>query len=221
MPIKLNTCTMADEIVDQAKTEEVRSEVTKSEHEEQISYENTVAKSIDTLTDVVQSIAESQQGVEKALDVFSDRIKALEEKPANQLNPKVPHTAGGGDIGVNIVVPKSPGGYAPQQGIQVGLDSDKRGQDGTKPGKDPAGLKMEAKSEEVVPEIVQKSEHTFSTETPRPSAGIETVDKSYEKDFSPILKDAREQGYEGLSVVARNILSGKYYKPTPEEAGTF
>ena len=213
---------MADELVNQAEAEDnsVVSEVTKSD-EEQISYENTVAKSIDTLTDVVQSIAESQQGVEKALDVFADRIKALEEKPANQLNPKVPHTASGGDIGVKVDVPRSPGGYAPQQGIQVGLDSDKRGQDGTKPGKDPAGLKMEAKSEEVVPEIVQKSEHTFSTETPRPSAGIETVDKSYEKDFSPILKDAREQGYEGLSVVARNILSGKYYKPTPEEAGTF
>jgi len=216
---------MADEIVDQAKAEdntEVVSEVTKSD-EEQISYENTVAKSIDTLTDVVQSIAESQQGVEKALDGFSDRIKALEEKPNNQLNPKVPHTAGGGDIGVKTVVPRSPGGYAPQQGIQVGLDSDKRGQD--KPGKDPAGLKMEQKTEEEVertePEMVQKSQHTFSTETPRPNAALETAEKSYEKDFSPILKDAREQGYEGLSVVARNILSGKYYKPTAEEIGGF
>ena len=215
---------MADEIVNQAEAEDnsVVSEVTKSD-EEQISYENTVAKSIDTLTDVVQSIAESQQGVEKALDYFADRIKALEEKPANQLNPKVPHTAGGGDIGVKTVVPRSPGGYAPQQGIQVGLDSDKRGQD--KPGKDPAGLKMEAKSEEEVertePEMVQKSQHTFSTETPRPQASVETVDKSYETDFSPILKDAREQGYEGLNVVARNILSGKYYKPTAEEIGGF
>ena len=217
---------MADEIVDQAKAEdntEVVSEVTKSD-EEQISYENTVAKSIDTLTDVVQSIAESQQGVEKALDTFSDRIKALEEKPANQLNPKVPHTAGGGDIGVKTVVPRSPGGYAPQQGIQVGLDSDKRGQD--KPGKDPAGLKMEQKTEEVEyertePEMVQKSQHTFSTETPRPQASVETVDKSYETDFSPILKDARENGYEGLNIVAQNILSGKYYKPSPEEIGGF
>ena len=217
---------MADELVNQAEAEDnsVVSEVTKSD-EEQISYENTVAKSIDTLTDVVQSIAESQQGVEKALDVFSDRIKALEEKPANQLNPKVPHTAGGGDIGVKVDVPRSPGGYAPQQGIQVGLDSDKRGQGGSKPVKDPSGLKMEQKSEEEVetsePEMVQKSQHTFSTETPRPQAALETAEKSYEKDFSPILKDARENGYEGLNVVAQNILSGKYYKPTPEEIGGF
>ena len=217
---------MADELVNQAEAEDnsVVSEVTKSD-EEQISYESTVAKSIDTLTDVVQSIAESQQGVEKALDVFADRIKALEEKPANQLNPKVPHTASGGDIGVKVDVPRSPGGYAPQQGIQVGLDSDKRGQGGSKPGKDPSGLKMEQKSEEEVetsePEMVQKSQHTFSTETPRPQAALETAEKSYEKDFSPILKDARENGYEGLNVVAQNILSGKYYKPSPEEIGGF
>ena len=39
------------------------------------------------------------------------------------------------------------------------------------------------------------------------------------KDFSPILKDARGQGYEGLSKVAQDILAGKYYKPTEEEVG--
>ena len=69
------------------------------------------------------------------------------------------------------------------------------------------------------PEMVTKSQHEFSTETPRPGSALETVDKSFSKDYSPILKDAREQGYEGLSVVAQNILSGKYYKPTPEEVG--
>jgi hypothetical protein len=84
---------------------------------------------------------------------------------------------------------------------------------------------MEQKSEEEVetsePEMVQKSQHTFSTETPRPNAALETAEKSYEKDFSPILKDARENGYEGLNIVAQNILSGKYYKPSPEEIGGF
>ena len=47
---------------------------------------------------------------------------------------------------------------------------------------------------------------------------LETVDKSGQ-DFSPILKDARSQGFEGLDQVARDILKGKYYKPTPEEVG--
>jgi len=79
--------------------------------------------------------------------------------------------------------------------------------------------------EEVVessePEMVTKSNHEFSTETPRPGSAPETVDKSFTKDFSPILKDARSEGYEGLSKVAQNILSGKYYKPTPEEIGGY
>ena len=75
---------------------------------------------------------------------------------------------------------------------------------------------MQEKSEELT--SIQKSEHTFSTETPRPNAALETVDKSTQ-DFSPILKDARSNGFDGLSQVARDILNGKYYKPTSEEVG--
>ena len=41
------------------------------------------------------------------------------------------------------------------------------------------------------------------------------------KDFSPILKDARSEGYEGLSKVAQDILAGKYYKPSEEEVRGF
>ncbi len=37
--------------------------------------------------------------------------------------------------------------------------------------------------------------------------------------MSYVLKDAREGG--NLSVVARNILAGKYYTPTPDEVGTY
>ena len=210
-----------------AEEEQVDQEViTKSDEEEQISYENTVAKSIDTLADVVQSIAESQQGVEKAVSEIVDRVKALETPSDLPLSPK--GTQGGDDVGAKVTAPNDP--YP--VGDQVGLDSDRRSKN--PPKKDPAGLKMQEKPvnkayedepEEVVessePEMVQKSEHSFSTETPRPNAAPETLEKSFSKDFSPILKDAREQGYEGLSVVAQNILSGKYYKPTPEEIGGF
>jgi len=210
---------MADEEYDD------QVEITKSD-EEQDSYENTVAKSIDTLADVVQSIAESQQGVEKAVSEIVDRVKALETPSDLPLSPK--GTQGGDDVGAKVTAPNDP--YP--VGDQVGLDSDRRSKN--PPKKDPAGLKMQEKPvnkayedepEEVVensePEMVQKSEHSFSTETPRPNAAPETLEKSFSKDFSPILKDAREQGYEGLSVVAQNILSGKYYKPTPEEIGGF
>ena len=202
---------MADEqIVDQ--------EITKSDEEEQISYENTVAKSIDTLADVVQSIAQSQQGVEKAVSEISERVKALETPSDLPLSPK--GTQGGDDVGAKVTVPNDP--YP--VGDQVGLDSDRR--NSNPPKKDPAGLKMQEKpvnkaEEDYEPEMIQKSEHEFSTETPRPGSAIETVDKSFTKDFSPILKDARAEVFEGLSKVAQNILSGKYYKPTPEEIGGF
>ena len=209
---------MADEqIVDQ--------EITKSDEEEQTSYENTVAKSIDTLADVVQSIAQSQQGVEKAVSEIVERVKALETPSDLPLSPK--GTQGGDDVGAKVTAPNDP--YP--VGDQVGLDSDRRSKN--PPKKDPAGLKMQEKpvnkaevepEEEVEksqPEMVTKSQHEFSTETPRPGSAPETVDKSFTKDFSPILKDARENGYEGLSIVAQNILSGKYYKPTPEEIGGF
>ena len=200
-------------------------EITKSD-EEQDSYENTVAKSIDTLADVVQSIAQSQQGVEKAVSEIVERVKALETPSDLPLSPK--GTQGGDDVGAKVTAPNDP--YP--VGDQVGLDSDRRSKN--PPKKDPAGLKMQEKpvhkavedepEEEVEksqPEMVTKSQHEFSTETPRPGSAIETVDKSFTKDFSPILKDARENGYEGLSIVAQNILSGKYYKPTPEEVGGY
>ena len=200
-----------------AEEEQVdQEEITKSD-EEQISYENTVAKSIDTLADVIQSIAESQQGVEKAITEIHDRVKALETPSDLPLSPK--GTQGGDDVGAKVTTPNDP--YP--VGEQVGLDSDRKNKN--PPKKDPSGLKMQEKpvnkAEEEVsePEMVTKSEHEFVTETPRPGANLETIDKSLSKDYSPILKDARSNGFEGLSNVARDILNGKYYKPTAEEVG--
>jgi len=204
---------MAQDQVDDSE-EYYTEEVAKSE--EQISYENTVAKSIDTLADVIQSIAESQQGVEKAISYFDERIKALETPSDLPLSPK--GTQGGDDVGAKVTTPNDP--YP--VGEQVGLDSDRKNKN--PPKKDPGGLKMQEKpvnkaEEDYEPEMVYKSEHEFVTETPRPGANFETVDKSLSKDYSPILKDARSNGFEGLSNVARDILNGKYYKPTPEEVG--
>jgi uncharacterized protein (UPF0335 family) len=205
---------MAQDQVDNSE-EYYTEEVAKSE--EQISYENTVAKSIDTLADVIQSIAESQQGVEKAITEIHDRVKALETPSDLPLSPK--GTQGGDDVGAKVTAPNDP--YP--VGEQVGLDSDRKNKN--PPKKDPSGLKMQEKpvnkAEEEVsePEMVTKSEHEFVTETPRPGANLETVDKSLSKDYSPILKDARSNGFDGLSNVARDILNGKYYKPTAEEVG--
>ena len=168
---------MAQDQVDDSE-EYYTEEVAKSE--EQISYENTVAKSIDTLADVIQSIAESQQGVEKAITEIHDRVKALETPSDLPLSPK--GTQGGDDVGAKVTAPNDP--YP--VGEQVGLDSDRKNKN--PPKKDPGGLKMQEKpvnkAEEEVsePEMVTKSEHEFVTETPRPGANLTTVDKSLSKN---------------------------------------
>ena len=169
-----------------------------------------VKSSIDTLTDVVQSLAETQKGVSDTIGKFDSRLKALEKPTDLPLNPK--GNQGGDDVGADVKVPDT---YQ-SNSRQVGLDSDRKEVDGAKkPQSDQGKLSMQEKQNLS---DIQKSEHTFSTETPRPNAALETVEKSTQ-DFSPILKDARSNGFDGLSQVARDILNGKYYKPTPEEVG--
>ena len=170
-----------------------------------------VKSSIDTLTDVVQSLAETQKGVSDTIGKFDSRLKALEKPTDLPLSQK--GNQGGDDVGADVKVPDT---YQ-SNSRQVGLDSDRKEVDGAKkPQSDQGKLSMQEKAEELT--SIQKSEHTFSTETPRPSAALETVDKSTQ-DFSPILKDARSNGFDGLSQVARDILNGKYYKPSPDEVG--
>jgi len=169
-----------------------------------------VKSSIDTLTDVVQSLAETQKGVSDTIGKFDSRLKALEKPTDLPLNPK--GNQGGDDVGADVKVPDT---YQ-SNSRQVGLDSDRKEVDGAKkPQSDQGKLSMQEKQN--LSDIL-KSEHTFSTETPRPSAALENVEKSTQ-DFSPILKDARSNGFDGLSQVARDILNGNYYKPSPEEVG--
>ena len=169
-----------------------------------------VKSSIDTLTDVVQSLAETQKGVSDTIGKFDSRLKALEKPTDLPLNPK--GNQSGDDVGADVKVPDT---YQ-SNSRQVGLDSDRKEVDGAKkPQSDQGKLSMQEKQNLS---DIQKSEHTFSTETPRPNASLENVDKSI-GDFSPILKDARSNGFDGLSQVARDILNGKYYKPSPEEVG--
>jgi hypothetical protein len=192
------------------------TEITKSDEgiqrvETEKSFQETVKSGFDTLTDVVQSIAESQKTTQEVLGGLDNRLKALETPSDLPLTPK--GTAAGDDVGAKVTVPRDP--YP--QGTQAGLDDDRSGED--KPISDKGGLKMQKKSEDDT-ELIEKAEHTFSTETPRPNASVENVDKSI-KDSSLILKDARAEGFEGLSTVARNILNGKYYVPSDDEVRGF
>jgi hypothetical protein len=152
-----------------------------------------------TLTDVIKSLAETQKDVSHTLGSIEDRLKALETPTDLPLKPSVSATE---DVGAKVTVPDT---YQ-SNSVQAGLDDDKSGED--KPKTDPSGLKMQ-----------EKSNFDFTTETPRPNAAIDSVNKSAQSDMSYVLKDAREGG--NLSVVARNILAGKYYTPTPDEVGTY
>ena len=199
-------------------TEQVEAtEVAKSDDAEvqrvetEKSFQETVKSGFDTLTEVVQSIAETQKATQDTLSGLDNRLKALETPTDLPLSPK--GTAASDDVGAKVTVPKDP--YP--QGVQAGLDDDRNGEG--KPASDKGGLKMQKKSEDDT-ELIEKAEHTFSTETPRPNAALETVDKSI-KDTSMILKDARAEGFEGLSNVARNILNGKYYVPSDDEVRGF
>ena len=191
------------------------SEITKSEDDTQRvdtekSFQETVKSGFDTLTEVVQSIAETQKATQETLGGLDNRLKALETPTDLPLSPK--GTAASQDVGAKVTVPDT---YQ-SNSKQVGLDSDRQGE--LKPTSDKGGLKMQQKSDDTG--LVEKAQHTFTTETPRPNAALETVDKSI-KDESMILKDARAEGYEGLSQVARNILSGKYYTPSDDIVGAY
>ena len=182
-----------DEKDEKSSDDDSKDEIEKSDFQE------AIKSNISTLTDVIKSLAETQKDVSSTLVGIDDRLKAL-ETPTDL--PLKPQTSASEDVGAKVTVPDT---YQANS-VQAGLDDDKHAED--KPKTDPSGLKMQ-----------EKSNFDFTTETPRPNAAIETINKSAETDMSFVLKDAREGG--NLSVVARNILAGKYYTPTPDEVGTY
>jgi hypothetical protein len=179
--------------------EEKVSEEKEDESEEENtnkSFDEALLETLSTLTEHVKALSESHADLESRLN------KALEEKPETQLELQ-PATSDKEDIGDEVVVPEA---YQ-SNSVQAGLDDDKSGHH--KPEGDQKGLSMQQKA--------QKVNFDFTTETPRPSAAIESVNKSDMSDFSMILKDARDVGYEGLSTIAKKIQKGDYYTPSEEE----
>jgi len=168
-------------------------------------FETSIKTGLDGLSEQLGKFADHLKGIDS-------RIKAL-ETPTDLPAAPAGTTGSDNDVGADIIVPAQP--YP--QGDQAGLDDDR--QNDNAPAGDTASS-MQEKPLHKGERLVQKSEHTFSTETPRPNAAIEKAGES-QVDFSPILKDARAEGYEGLSQVARNILKGKYYTPTDEEVRGF
>ena len=197
-----------EEEEESSESEETEAPERDTEDTEKAYFEEAVKATFDTLADQMKSIAESQKAVVDSVKGFNKRIKALEKPSDLPLSPK--GNESGDDVGADVSVPEDP--YP--QGKQVGLDDD-----GKETENDDSKLSMQKKPIGKTTELIQKSSLTFTTETPRPNAALETLEKSGGQDFSPILKDARAGGYEALSQVAQGILSGKYYKPSSDEVG--
>ena len=172
--------------------------------EKEKAFQTSIKTGLDGLSEQLTKFAEHLQGIDS-------RIKAL-ETPTDLPAAPAGTTGSDNDVGADITVPAQP--YP--QGDQAGLDDDRANENA------PAGDSAPSMQEKPLHKsgLVSKSQHTFTTETPRPNAAIEKAGES-QTDFSPILKDARAEGYEGLSSVARNILKGKYYTPTPDEVAGF
>jgi hypothetical protein len=147
----------------------------------------------------VKAISDSQFELEEKVN------KALYEEPKTQLDLTPSGTADAEDVGADVTVPDT---YQ-SNSVQAGLDDDKSGED--KPEGDDSGLAMQ-----------QKANFDFTTETPRPSASVENINKSADVELNMVLKDARSQGYEGLSYVAKRILAGDYGSPdTTQDNGGY
>ena len=172
--------------------------------EKEKAFQTSIKTGLDGLSEQLTKFAEHLQGIDS-------RIKAL-ETPTDLPAAPAGTTGSDNDVGADITVPAQP--YP--QGDQAGLDDDRATENA------PAGDSAPSMQEKPLHKsgLVSKSQHTFTTETPRPNAAIEKAGES-QTDFSPILKDARAEGYEGLSSVARNILKGKYYTPTDDEVRGF
>ena len=172
---------------EEENNEEDEEDTKKSSNER--SFDEALIETLSTLTEHVKALSDSQFELEERIE------KALYEEPETQLDLQ-PKESDSEDIGADVVVPDT----FQSNSVQAGLDDDKSGQD--KPLGDKGGLAMQ-----------QKANFDFTTETPRPSASVENINKSANVELNMVLKDARSNGYEGLSHVARRILAGDYGTP--------
>tara|TARA_B110000091_G_C13643916_1_gene402431 strand:+ start:42 stop:626 length:585 start_codon:yes stop_codon:yes gene_type:complete len=163
------------------------------------SFDEALIETLSTLTEHVKALSDSQFELEERIE------KALYEEPKTQLDLTPSGTADAEDVGADVTVPDT----FQSNSVQAGLDDDKSGQD--KPLGDKGGLAMQ-----------QKANFDFTTETPRPSASVENINKSADVELNMVLKDARSNGYEGLSHVAKRILAGDYGSPeTTQQNGGY
>jgi hypothetical protein len=112
------------------------------------------------------------------------------------LKPKV---SAEDDIGAKVKTPDEYQSNSQQAGIKEADPENSTGDD-------KSNLSMQEKS-------VSQQNYAFTTETPRPNASLDTIEKSSGIELNPVLKASREVGAEGLSSIGKRILSGEFGQP--------
>lgn len=153
---------------------------------------NTLADHLKSMIDSQTELVQTQKAMSEIILSLNSRLSSL-EKGEGSMNLK------------------------DHKGTDVDMKSGKEVKVSNTPYQTNEQAKLDADGEEASKDKVTVIGKT--TETPRPAASVETVNKSYSQDFSPVLKDARELGFQDISKIAEFIRTGKYYTPSADEVG--
>jgi len=179
---------------EESESEESEEESSSESEETNKSFDTALLETLSSLTEHVKSLSDRQTVIEDILE------KAMEEPTDLALDVKVHDKE---DVGDDVTVPEQP--YP--QGEQATLDADGKDQK-------PTDKKLEIQATIGKAQEIQKGQ-VFTTETPRPNAALDGINKSASSgvELNMVLKDARAEGYEGISRVAKRILAGDYGNP--------
>ena len=183
------------DVKDDEREERKEDEVEKSAFDSSLQALTETIKGFD-----ISGLKEEISGIGRKVDSFDSRIKAMETPTDLPLKPK---TSAEDDIGAKVKVPDDYQSNSNQAGIR---ESDAENAEE----KDKNNLSMQEKS-------FSQSTQTFTTETPRPGAALEAVEKSSGIQLNEVLKAAREVGHEDLGAVGRRILKGDFGSPEQGE----
>ena len=183
------------DVKDDEREERKEDEVEKSAFDSSLQALTETIKGFD-----ISGLKEEISGIGRKVDSFDSRIKAMETPTDLPLKPK---TSAEDDIGAKVKVPDDYQSNSNQAGIR---ESDAENAEE----KDKTNLSMQEKS-------YSQAEQTFTTETPRPGAALEAVEKSSGIQLNEVLKAAREAGHEDLGAVGRRILKGDFGSPEQGE----
>ena len=184
--------------------EEKKPEEEKKAEDDKKDEEEDKAKSV---IDYLKSVSEALQKIDDRISKQDAKIKAMETPTDLPLKPKLSDVE---DIGDDTKVPDTYQSNSVQAGID---DSDPKNQIET----DEKKLEMQEKGRVEIQKA--SPENSYTTDAPRPGmTGAQEILKSEGLEPNPVLAAARQVGYEGLHLIAKDIRNGKYIKnPTIAE----